>query len=462
MKSQYSNDISSTKNLHYDSIVVDTHNDTMMKVINSITWLPKTNIGNETGFQIDIPKLKKGGLNVVFFSAFTSGFWKNSFERSNSVILALLNALYWTEANNQDSIKIASRHNQVLDIVKTGKIAAIPTIEGAYSLNEANGIELLNQYYDIGVRVIALQWNYSNALGEGTSKKYKNGTTSETGLTNLGKEIVKEMNRLGMIVDVSHMSEATFWDVIETSNSPIMASHSGVYSIKNHRRNLTDRQIQALATKGGVVQIVFFPGFLGDGHISISSIVDHIDYVVNLVGVDYVGLGSDFDGAKMPKDLPDASYTYRITEELVCRGYSESDIKKILGENSLNLLNRIEKHSAEPVTKLSAKAISIKPAFEFGGIIQDTSPLLTAVLELSEEVKLDITSVRIILDGIAYKGEYDAKSKSISYKVNESLKEKFHVVTFEVVDVFDNTYRTTSIFHVNRNWLTKARSIMNK
>ena len=452
------NDNGIAKELHYASIVVDTHNDTMMKVINPITWLPKNNLGANTSFQIDIPKLKVGGLKVVFFSAFTSGFSRNSFLRSNSIILALLNALHWIADNNIDSLQLATNYRNVLDITKQGRIAAIPTIEGAYSLNEANAIELLRQYYDLGVRGIALQWNYSNTLGEGASKKFKNGKPSSGGLTDLGRSVIQEMNRLGMIVDVSHMNEETFWHVIEASSAPIIASHSGVYSIKKHPRNLTDEQLKALAAKGGVIQIVFFPGFLADGEASVSTIVDHIDYVVKLVGVDYVGLGSDFDGARMPKDLPDASYVYKITEELVARGYSASDIEAVLGKNSLRVLDKIEEHSQNHVT---VNKDIIKPCFSFGSRLQGDNPSLEAAVDLPPRIELNPVSIKIILDGIVYNGAYDNSKKVINYKLTEPLKERFHVVTFEAKDLMGNTFRNTSIFYINRNWLTKAKKLIN-
>lgn len=456
-------DIKETNNgphqIHLDSIVVDTHNDTMMKVINPITWLPRRNIGLDTNFQVDIPKLRRGGLNVLFFSAFSSGFLRNTYERSNSMILALLNALHWTEAKNKEALQIATSHGELLDVVKSGKVAVVPTIEGAYSLNEANAIELLRQYYDIGVRGIALQWNYSNALGEGTSKKYKNGTSSSGGLTDLGIKVVKEMNRLGIIIDVSHMSEATFWDVIKYSEAPVIASHSGAYGIKNHPRNLNDRQLKALASKGGVMQVVFFPGFLGDGPITTSNIVDHIDYVVNLIGIDYVGLGSDFDGARMPLDLQDSSHVYLITNELIKRGYSNADIEKILGKNSLRLFKKVEEE-AYLVSVAPIQNVSIRPAIKFGGMINTPSPYLTAEMELKDDTKIDRNSIRVILDGIVYLGNYDEDRQLISFQAKEPLKEKFHIVTFEAADTLGNISRATSIFYINRNWFTIAKNMI--
>ncbi len=447
------NNISRAKALHYSTIVVDTHNDTMMKVINPITWLPRKNLGNKTGLHIDISKLQSGGLRAAFFAAFTPGFKNNPYERSNSMLLALINALHWTAATNTDSVALAANHRDIVDIFNKGKIAMIPSIEGAYSLNEENAMGLLRQYYDLGVRCIALQWNYSNALGEGTHRKYKGGGTSSGGLTALGSAVVKEMNRLGMVVDVSHMAESTFWDTIEASEAPIIASHSGVFSLKNHPRNLTDRQLKALAEKDGVVQIVFCQGFLTDGVASVADVVNHIDYVVNLVGVDYVGLGSDFDGAKMPKDLPDASYLYSITEELVKRGYSDVDIKKILGENSLRLLKNVEEHSTQQ--KKSNEALpGIRITYgENSPLVSSTSQLRAAV-QLSESTNIDPESIKAVLDGISYPAAYDIAEGELYFSIPHQLREKFHVITFKAADFSGAAASSTTIFHTNKNWFT--------
>ncbi len=444
------------KELHYGSIVVDTHNDTMMKVINPITWLPRKSLGDETSLHIDIPKLQRGGMKVAFFAAFTQGSKRNPYERSNSMLLALINALHWTVANNANRVELAGRHGDIVEIINKGKIAIIPSIEGAYSLNEENAIGLLEQYYDLGVRCIALQWNYSNALGEGTHRKYKKGGSSSGGLTALGRAVVKEMNRLGMVVDVSHMAEPTFWDTIEASEAPIIASHSGVYSLKNHPRNLTDKQLKALAAKGGVVQIVFCQSFLADGAASVADVVNHIDYVVKLVGVDYVGLGSDFDGAKMPKDLPDASYLYRITEELVKRGYSDVDIKKILGENSLRLFKNVEAHGSQ--LTISNEALpGIHIAFREAGPLNSSASKLRAAVQLSEAANIDPESIKAVLDGIPYSAAYDAAEGELYFNIPHQLGEKFHAITFKAADFSGATARSTTLFHTNKNWFTLGR-----
>src|SRR5699024_10971073 len=281
-----------------------------------------------------IPKLQSGGLNAPFFAAYTSGYYDNN-PRSISRTLALINALYWTEEQNPNDLRITTATKEIRQAIRDNKIAAVPTIEGAYSMEEHNGIGLLHQYNDLGIRAIGFNWNYSNALGEGADRVYgdPDRTPSEGGLTDLGAEVAREMNKLGIVIDVSHMSRNTFWDVMEVAAAPVIASHSGVNAIKDHQRNLTDEQLLALKENDGVINIVFYPVFLTDNPQGyVEDVVDHIDYAVNLIGIDHVGLGSDFDGASMPADLQDASQLPEITKELVKRGYTKSEIEKILGK----------------------------------------------------------------------------------------------------------------------------------
>ena len=434
--------------LHIDSVVVDTHNDTMMRIIDDATWLPKIDIRNDTENQIDIPKMRAGNLKVAFFAAYSSAYYGNP-QKSISRTLALINALYWTEKNNSDIFNITSTFGEIERAVLDWKIAAVPSIEGAYSLDKNNAIELLRQYYDLGIKAIGFTWNYSNALGEGAYKSFADatGTRSPEGLTKLGVEVVKEMNKLGMIIDVSHLSEDSFWDVIEATKSPIIASHSGVYNIKNHVRNLNDNQLKALGENGGVIGVVLFPDFLGDpDNVYIKDYVDHIDYIVKLIGIDHVGIGSDFDGASMPKDMKDSSELYKITEELVKRGYKKEDIKKILGKNTLRVIKEVEK-LAEDINV--AKGIKITPTYEMGQITSESRPMLTAKVEFVHGPDLDEDNFRVILDGIEYKPKYNKKTSLISFQVSKELIEKFHVVTFEAANKAGQVQRETRIFYVD-------------
>ncbi|GIN19428.1 MAG TPA: membrane dipeptidase [Bacillus bacterium] len=440
----------SPEEIHFNSIITDGHSDTMSNVVDSSTWLPKVDIGKDTPFEVDIPKLQAGGLNVPFFAAYTSGYYNNT-PRSISRTLALINALYWTEKNNPDTFKISTSLKEIEKTVHAGKIAAVPTIEGAYSMDEENAIELLHQYRDLGIKEIGFNWNYSNALGEGANREYNdpNRTPSEGGLTDLGAEVAKEMNKLGMVIDVSHMAESTFWDVIQVSKAPIAASHSGVKAIKDHQRNLSDDQLKALKENGGVINIVFYPAFLTNKpNTYITDVVDHIDHVVNLIGIDHVGLGSDYDGATLPEDLPNVSYLPKLTEELVDRGYTKQDIEKILGKNMLRVLKEVEK-AAEHNPANVGKGPTIKPEYQMGEIIQDRTPLLSAKVTTEKGAKIDANSFRVIVDGIPYTPAFDKKTSTISLELNEGLKERFHVVTFEAANKAGKVTRETRIFYIN-------------
>jgi membrane dipeptidase len=445
---------STALDIHFNSTVVDSHNDTMMKVVDPNTWLPATDIKNNTPFHIDIPKLHEGGLNVPFFAAYTSGYYGNN-ERSISRTLALINALYWTEERNSDIFSITPSLKEIEKAVHDGKIAAVPTIEGAYSLEEHNAIGLLHQYYDLGVRAVGFTWNYSNALGEGANRVYgdPNRTPSQGGLTGLGKKVAQEMNRLGMVIDVSHMSENTFWDVIKVSKAPIIASHSAVHSLRNHQRNLTDAQLKALAKNGGVVGIVFYPEFLTYGYPTkpnyIKDYVDHIDYAVKLIGIDHVALGSDFDGGPLPADIKDSSELYKVTEELVKRGYTKQDLEKLLGKNTLRVLKEVEKAAAHNPNNVGQK-LSVIPAFKMGEVIQSNTPLLKAAIVRDKGSNLDEASMRVIVDGMEYQPTFDKKNSTLSFQVKKPLKEKFHVVTFEVANQAGKITRETRIFYVNQ------------
>lgn len=429
--------------LHIDSVVLDSHNDTMMKVIDEETWLPVVDIRNNTPFHVDIPKMRAGNLRGAFFAAYTSDFYGNP-ERALSRTLALVNALYWTEKNNSDIFNITSTYEEIQSSIKEWKIAAIPSIEGGYSITEENYLQLIKQYHDLGVKAIAFNWNFSNALGEGANEVYadESKTKSSGGLTNLGKKAIKEMNELGIIVDVSHMNEETFWGVIKASKAPIMASHSGAYTIRPHRRNLKDDQLKAIKDSNGVAAMVMYRDFvksLDDAYI--KDYVDHIDYVVNLIGIDHVAIGSDFDGAELPLDMKDSSELYKITEELVKRGYKEGDIKKLLGLNTLRVIKDVEAFSKK-TTK--ADNISIKPSLKMGDEV-DNPPLLIGEITGRD---IDVETIKVIVDGLEYNPNFNNETSTISLQLGRPLTEKFHVVTFEVANNDGEIVRATKIFYV--------------
>lgn len=433
------------------ALVVDTHSDTLLKTIDSATWLPAYDIGKPTSFQIDIPKLRQGGVDVQYFGAFTSGYYNDgrpNYNKANSRLLALINAFYWTLDRNPEHIGLATTVEDIEYLAGQQKIAAVLSIEGAYSLEQDNGLELLGQYYDLGVRAIALTWNHSNALGEGAARSYMDGARSKGGLTEFGERVVKKMNELGIIIDVSHMAEETFWDVLDITDAPVIASHSAAYGLRNHVRNLKDQQIIALAQAGGVVQVVFYPDFLAydpDG-VTVKNLVDHIDYIVNLVGVEHVGLGSDFDGASMPHDLMDASMLPNISAELSARGYSKADINKILGQNTMRVMKNV--WYGNPSAKKSNNDIVIEPSIYMGQAFATDTPVISAHIKSARPLSLRATGLRVIVDGRAYSPDYNEKTQTVSLKLQNPLQEKFHVVTFEALSSHGQAVRETRIFYL--------------
>jgi membrane dipeptidase len=435
------------------ALVVDTHSDTLVKIIDEKTWLPAVDIGMDTEFHIDIPKLRRGGVDVQYFGAYTSGYYaggKPDFVKANSRLLALFNAMYWTVQNNPRHIGLAMSMEDIEDLAEAGKVSAVLSVEGAYSLEKSSGIWLLRQYHDLGVRMMGLVWNHSNELGEGVNGTYMDGTPSSGGLTDFGREVVAEMNRLGIIVDVSHMNEATFWDVMEVSKAPVVASHSGAFELRNHPRNLKDDQIRAVAEGGGVVQVVFYPRYLAgdEDTVSIETIADHIEYITDLVGVEHVGIGSDFDGAAMPKDLKDASMIPRLKEALKRRGFSEVDIEKIMGKNTLKVMREIWGKAGGGQGGSSAPVIL--PDIGMGEGLDEDSPVLSARIKSVDGTPIDASSLKVIIDGRVYEPEYSEKTGVISLRLMETLREKFHVVTFQAASQGGNAGSKTRIFHIQR------------
>ncbi|WP_422484885.1 dipeptidase [Gudongella sp. DL1XJH-153] len=427
--------------LHIDSVIVDSHNDTMLRIINENSWLPERDIRKRTELHADLVKLRAGNISVPFFAAYSSPFYGQP-EKSLSRTLAIFNALYWTEKNNPDILSISSTYEEIQETVLERRIAAVPSIEGAYSITSENGEALLLQYRDLGVKAIGFTWNYSNDLGEGLYGSYGDyrGTQSQRGLTELGVELLSQMNYLGILMDVSHLSESSFWDVMDNTRNPIIASHSGAYGVTPHPRNLTDLQIRAIGENGGVIGVVYHKEFIGKLHNAyVKDIVDHMDYIINLIGVDHVGLGSDFDGAYLPVDLEDASKTYRITEELVKRGYGDREIKKILG---LNILRVIKENDRLAQETRKNEDITITPDFKMGEGFEDKKPVFSATIRGN----LKDLETCIIVNGIRY--PVDIENSKMEYIPEENLNEKFYLVTFAAVNSDRGESRETRIVYI--------------
>lgn len=362
--------------LHYDAIVIDTHNDILMPIFLQGADLNRDNAGTQS----DLVKWKKGGLDVQVFSIYVPERYKSN---HFSYVMKLIDRLEQYEAEYPESFALCTKYEQVISGLNAGKFVGLMGGEGGNMVE--GSMENLETLYSRGVRYLGLTWNTSNAIAI-SARDENNG--KQGGLTEFGRSVVKRMNELGMLVDVSHLGETAFWDVAEISNAPIIASHSNVYNLAPHFRNLTDEQIKAIAKSGGYIGINFYNKFLdpganvsqiksaqnkykngsksfadecGDdliclnekrydfiinnnynGGTSVDILIDHIDYIVKLVGVDYVGLGSDFDGSiSTVNELYDATCYPIITKKLVERGYSEEAIRKILGGNFLRVFKQV-------------------------------------------------------------------------------------------------------------------------
>lgn len=368
----------SYQEINKNVILVDTHNDFLTKVMEYGYRLDTDLVGKTHS---DLTRLKKGGVDVQFFSVWSDGNQNNPFAFANRQIDSLDAVI---KRNPDKIVKVASV-KQLLNTVGQGKIAALVGIEGGHQIE--NSLDNLDALYNRGTRYITLTWNNStdwatSAFDETSKPEYKG-----KGLSDFGKEIVRHMNKIGMLVDISHVGETTFWDVIATTSKPIIASHSSVYNICPVPRNLKDDQIKAIAKNNGVIQINFNSGFIDstekkreDAFMEVHKIemdsltlvtkseyiaevmihekykeesnklrapfemvIDHIMYVIKLVGIDYVGIGSDFDGIIVtPQKLNDVSTYPLITKALAEKGYSKNDINKILGGNLLRVLKANE------------------------------------------------------------------------------------------------------------------------
>lgn len=364
------------KKIHADAIVVDTHND----VLSTVTMKGLNVDDNLLGkAHSDLARFKQGGVDVQIFSIFCDErFGKDTaFKYANIEI----DSLYAIAKRDPDKLAIVYNPRELKKVVKSKRIAAMMGVEGGHMIED--NFAYLDSFYKRGVRYMTLTWN--NSTSWASSAKDESAHTvpnPKPGLNDFGKQVVKRMNELGMLVDISHVGEQTFWDAINTSTKPVIASHSCAYSLCPVFRNLKDDQIKAIGKNGGVIQLNFYSGFVDSNYLKrkeaflsshqrerdslqqlkwasyeieewmsktypqesngirppMSLLLDHIDYIVKLIGVDHVGLGSDFDGIESaPQGLDGVQDFPKITEALLQRGYSKKDIKKILGGNFLRV-----------------------------------------------------------------------------------------------------------------------------
>jgi membrane dipeptidase len=371
------------RKLHFSSIVVDTHDDTTQRLLDPSFDLAARHIDGS----IDIPRMREGGLGAIFFSIWIPS--KVTGPQAVQKALDQIDAVHENIRKHPNYLDLATTADDIRKAHAQNEIAALIGVEGGHMIG--NDLAVLRLYASLGVRYLTLTHSGNDEWADSSTDK-----PAHNGLTDFGKDVVREMNRLGVIVDISHVSDKTFYDALEVSKAPLLASHSSCRAICDAPRNMTDQMIKDLAAKGGVVQINYHVGFLsqefrnaekadpkindaiseevtkrcgaenegcmlieGDKitrefvaqgklpRVDFTKIIEHIDHAVKLVGADHVGLGSDFDGANMPFGMEDASDLPKITGALLQKGYSEGDVKKILGENTLRVMTEVEHVSRE-------------------------------------------------------------------------------------------------------------------
>jgi len=370
------------RQLHFSSIVIDTHDDTTQRFLD-----PAFDLGARNAIgSIDIPRMKEGGLGAIFFSIWIPS--KITGPEAVKRALSQIEAVHEQVRKHSSDLVLVTTAEGIREAHKEGKIAALIGVEGGHMI--ASDLGVLRRYASLGARYMTLTHSGNAEWADSSTAK-----PEHNGLSEFGKDVVREMNRLGMIVDVSHVSDKTFADVLEVSKAPVFASHSDCRAICDAPRNMTDDMIRALAAKGGVIQINYHVGFLsqefrnaekahpewdkaialevqkrcGDRQgcqliegdrvtreyvlrgdlprVEWTKIIEHIDHAVKIAGIDHVGFGSDFDGANMPFGMEDAIKLPRITNALLEKGYSEGDVRKILGENTLRVMAEVERVGRE-------------------------------------------------------------------------------------------------------------------
>ncbi len=376
--------------LHDSAIVVDTHADTPQRFLDEGFDIGSTD-ANDVG-HISLDKARRGNLGAEFFSIWVDPetnqghFAQHTFD--------LIDSVYEQAAHHSDRMTMAFSVADIERAHKEHKLAALMGVEGGHSIE--NDMRLLRDYYRLGVRYMTLSWSNTNEWADSSGDIDDAKVQHHNGLTDFGKQVVREMNRLGMMVDISHVADKTFWDAIATTKAPVIASHSSARALVDAPRNMADDMLRAVAKNGGVVQVNFFSGFddqtflnrvkdqakdqaaaiqkyvdhlKADGkpinYVEVDRIerewmaiiprppfkvlIDHIDHIAKVAGVDHVGLGSDFDGVSgaTPQGMDSAADLPKITQALLDRGYSAQDIHKILGGNLLRVFGEVERVSRE-------------------------------------------------------------------------------------------------------------------
>src|SRR5579862_8144856 len=375
--------------IHQSAIIIDTHADTPQRFLDEHFDLGQDTPVSE-GHE-DLGKIRQGNLAAEFFSIWVEPEFKGHYARR---ALDLIDSVYQQAARHPDKMTMAFSAADIVRAHQQHKFAALMGIEGGHAIE--NDIRLLRDYYRLGVRYMTLTWSNTNEWGDSSGDINDAKVAHHNGLTDFGRQVVLEMNRLGMIVDISHVADKTFWDAIAASKAPVIASHSSARALSHAPRNMTDEMLRAVAKNGGVVDVNFYSGFVDekfrlaeeaqkpaqDAAVAaalrarrekglpvdymdeekiqrewmakiprppLSALIDQIDHVAKVAGIDHVGLGSDFDGVSgaLPAGMDSVADLPKITQGLLDRGYTQEQIEKILGGNVLRVFREVERVSRQ-------------------------------------------------------------------------------------------------------------------
>jgi membrane dipeptidase len=381
--------VATPRSIHESALIIDTHADTPQRFLDEHFDLAEDTPISDG--HIDFGKIKKGNLGAEFFSIWVEPEFKGHYARR---AMDLIDSVYQQAARHPDKMTMAFTAEDIVRAHEQHKFAALMGIEGGHAIE--NDVRLLRDFYRLGVRYMTLTWSNTNEWADSSGDIQDPNVKHYNGMTDFGKDVVREMNRLGMIVDISHVSDATFYQALMISQAPVIASHSSSRALTNHPRNMTDDMLRAVARNGGVVMVNFYSAFVDDDYRKASydpekvkqreaqveafkkehahadgsiityaelapiekkwaaqfprpplkSLIDHIDHIAQVAGVDHVGLGSDFDGVtSLPQGVDSAADLPKITEALLQRGYSREDVLKILGGNFLRVMREVEQTS---------------------------------------------------------------------------------------------------------------------
>ena len=328
--------------LHKEAIIVDTHCDSIGLEYLSKGRTPGRNFGvrGETG-QVDLPRLIEGGVTCQVFALSALRDRYSGYSRGPIVPEVMLKGLkqvdkFYSDMANCAGFKTVTTVDEIIQAKKNGLVTGMLSMEGAELL--MGEIALLRVFYMLGIRIISFTWNYRTPFADGLGAK-----RSKSKLPELGVHALEEMDKLGIVFDVSHLCDTNFWDVCDLMKGPFIASHSNCRDLCHVPRNLTDDMIWALADHEGVIGVEFVGSAVAKVNPNLEKLVDHVDHIVDLVGPDHVGLGSDFDGGGKLPELNDTSQFPNVTRELVKRNYSDKDILKILGGNHMRVFKTVFK-----------------------------------------------------------------------------------------------------------------------